>query len=386
MFVDFLYKGRGHGPVGEGMNEVRWENGLRRPYINENGVRCVTVNTGRSVYDKEKKIYRPELKCYAVDDLARHGMVCPVANATSLRKDQWRSIDTAVIRAARQRLRAWADLAASSTVSGFDGMGTLTYEYEVMSDPGSAQVDMEGTSDGRTDNPLWKLRSMPLPIIHSDFMFSERFLAVSRNKGTPVDTLMAEAAGRRVAEIIEQMTIGTVTGPTYGTRSNEHDGSSKIYGYTNLPSRITKADLNTPTGSNPEAVMTDVLEMIDLMQNNKFYGPYMLYTSTGYSRYLNDDYFRSGSTSAVRSLRDRIMDIEGIQDIRRLDYLTSGYQMILVQMDPEVARAIIGMPITTVQWDSQGGMRHNFKVMCIMVPQLRFDYNGTAAIVHATTS
>jgi hypothetical protein len=121
------------------------------------------------------------------------------------------------------------------------------------------------------------------------------------------------------------------------------------------------------------------------MQTNGFYGPYILYQSTGYTRYLSDDYFRAGSTSAVRSLRERLMQIEGIADIRRLDYLTSGYQMILVQMDPEVAQAIDGMGITTVQWDSQGGLRHNFKVMCIQVPLLRAPNNGVAGIIHATT-
>jgi hypothetical protein len=122
------------------------------------------------------------------------------------------------------------------------------------------------------------------------------------------------------------------------------------------------------------------------MQTNYFFGPYILYHSTGYSQYLNDDYFRTGSTSAIRTVRERIMEVEGIQDIRRLDFLTSGYQLILVQMDPEVAQAIDGMQITTVQWESQGGMRQNFKVMAIQVPLLKSPYNGVAGIIHGTTS
>ena len=88
----------------------------------------------------------------------------------------------------------------------------------------------------------------------------------------------------------------------------------------------------------------------------------------------------------MRTLRERILAIPNITDVRRLDYLSSGYQLLLVQMTSNVARAVIGMPITTVQWESQGGMRHNYKVMCIMVPQLRSDYNGDTGIVHGTTS
>jgi hypothetical protein len=245
---------------------------------------------------------------------------------------------------------------------------------------------MDAISDARRDRPLIDLKSIPLPITHSDFWFSDREIAVSRNTGTPLDTTMAEMAGRRVAEMVEKTVIGVETGLTFGTDTNRHTGTSTIYGYTNFPYRVTKTDLTTPTGSNPEAVMTDILEMVETMQTNGFYGPYMLYHSTGYSRFLSDDYFRSGSTSAVRSLRERVMQIEGIADIRRLDYLTSGYQLILVNMDPQVAQAINGMDITTLQWDTVGGLRKNFKVMAIQLPLLRTPYNGVAGIIHGTTS
>jgi hypothetical protein len=44
------------------------------------------------------------------------------------------------------------------------------------------------------------------------------------------------------------------------------------------------------------------------------------------------------------------------------------------------------MDTTTVQWPSQGGMRQNFKVMCIKVPQIRSNYASQTGIVHGTTS
>ncbi len=132
--------------------------------------------------------------------------------------------------------------------------------------------------------------------------------------------------------------------------------------------------------------MTDVLEMRDLMYNDFFYGPFVLYHSTSYDQYLDNDYFRTGSTAAHRTLRERIMSIDGISAVRRLDYLTSGYVMIMVQMTSDVARAIDGMGITTVQWEAKGGMQLNFKVMAIQVPQLRADFNGRCGIVHGTTS
>ncbi len=388
MFVDFIQGGQGFGPVGDflantGHGACRFDPGLLRPYIDGRGNRCVTINTGR-VDGGGKPVYEKRL----VSDLMNSGISSPVFNATSLRKEEWIMLDQVVIKAARQRLRAWADLAAANTFGGFNGMAKTILEHETMADYGEAIVDMDGLTEGRTDSPKFQLEGLPLPITHSDFYFSARRLAMSRNSGTPLDTTSAEQAGRRVAEMIEKTLIGTETGITYGggSATPTYGRASTVFGYTNFPSRNTKTDLNTPTGSNPDAVVQDILEMRDQLYADNFYGPFMLYHSTGYDIFLDNDYFRSGGTSVLQTLRQRIESIEGIQGVRRLDYLTSGYVLILVQMTSDVARAVNGMDITTVQWESQGGMRVNFKVMAISVPQLRADYSGNCGIVHATTS
>ena len=97
---------------------------------------------------------------------------------------------------------------------------------------------------------------------------------------------------------------------------------------------------------------------------------------------LDGDY---SEAKGDNTLRDRIKKIDGIQDVRTLDYLT-GYTLLLIQMTSDVIREVVGMDFTTVQWESQGGMQVNFKVMCIMVPQLRADYNGNTGIVHGTAA
>jgi len=119
------------------------------------------------------------------------------------------------------------------------------------------------------------------------------------------------------------------------------------------------------------------LAIREQLYTNKFYGPYIVYTSTDWDQYL-DNLFSTTEPSAG-TLRKRLMEIEDIQDIRRLDFLTSStypFTSIWVQMTPETARAVNGMEITTVQWPSMGGMRLNFKVMCIQVPQIRSRFTG----------
>ena len=376
MFVDFVLNNQGHGPIGEAIQSCRFDPGLMRPFVDHRGQKCVYALNARGIREKR-----------TIAEMMSQGVHSPVFNATTLRKDEWQKLDDVVIKAARKRLRAWSDLAGANTFGGFNGMSKTILEWEMQNDPGEAFVDMDGLSEGRTDTTLFQLQGMPLPITHVPFRYSARQLAVSRNSGTPLDTTSAEWAAQRVAEKVEQTVIGTETGMVYGD-STRYGATSAVYGYTNFPSRNTKTDLTTPTGSNPEAVVQDVLEMRDQLYADNFFGPFILYHSTAYDIFMDNDYFRTGGTSAHQTLRQRVEAIDGISAVRRLDHFSptspSVYAMIMVQMTANVARAIDGMGITTIQWEGKGGMELHFKVMCIYAPQLRADYSGQCGILHGT--
>jgi len=389
--TDFIMNGNAHGEVAERLGSIDFDPGLLRPYFDEHGERCVTLNTGRVKRDDQGRM-SPIFHKFYVSDLMHRGVSTPVLNATMLRKDDWLEMDRVVLRAARQRLRAWSDLSARNSFGGFNGMAKMILEHETMSDPGQAVVDMDALTESTTDAPKFQLEGLPLPITHSDFHFSERRLRVSRNSGTPLDLTQAEAAGRRVGELIEKTLIGTQTGVTYGGNSTlvgGYSNASKVWGYTNFTDRLTYTSLTTPTGTNPNSTVNDVLAMRELLYDDFFYGPFMIYHSTDWDQYLDNDYYVTSTGAPYQTLRDRLRTIEGIEDVRRLDFLTAStnpYTMIMVQMTPDVARAVNGMNITTVQWESMGGLRQNFKVMAIQVPQLRSEFSGKCGLLHATTS
>jgi hypothetical protein len=101
---------------------------------------------------------------------------------------------------------------------------------------------------------------------------------------------------------------------------------------------------------------------------------------------MNLDYSDAKGTN---TLRERLLQIDQISDVRRLDFMdasSASFNLLLVQMTPDVAQAINGMPLTTVQWESNGGNTQNFRVMAIMVPRLRADYYGRMGLMHGTTS
>lgn len=420
MFTDYVENGIAHGPVGGMLRDIRFDPGVLRPFLISSGGRNIpvaTVQVGMVTNNQTGKM-EPKYETRTVEDWQRRGVQSPVFNTTTLRKEEWLMLDQKVVHAARFRLRAYADLAAANSLGGFNGMSKMLLEYETMSDPGDAVVDMNGlTPAQRNDGPLFQLQGLPLPITHSDFFISSRALAVSRNSNTPLDTTMAEASARRVGETVEKTYIGTQTGLTYGGQSTLTGGygrASQVYGLTNFPARLTATNFYKPTGNGrsgsgwvPLDTFKDVLGIRQTLFANRFYGPFMIYHSNDWDQYLDQDYIgvvsaAGGATQGLTnmSLRDRLRNIQGIEDVRRLDMMFSAqltgpgsfantllpFTMVLVQMTPEVVQAVNGMDITVVQWETKGGMQLNFKVMCIQVPKLQADFYGRCGIAHCTAT
>lgn len=354
MNLDFILNGQATGSVASKLMANNFNVHCLRPFIGEDGREYVTVNEGGIL------------------------KAVPTMNSNaSLRKDDWLMLDTAIVKAARSRLKAVADLrSAGLTFTVPNGMGKTVLETETQSDVDPAIVSMDGLAVAANDRPQFGLSGLPLPIIHKDFSFSARQIQASRNGGSPLDTATAEASARRVAEEAEKMLLGNST-----VADLFKYGGYTIYGYTDHPSRLTKT-ITSPTASGwtPVTTLNEVLAMRDQAKAAYHYGPYWLYVGSSWDKYLDADF--SANYPGV-TLRDRLLKCENIGKCQSLDFL-SGYTMILVQATTDVVREVIGMDVTTVQWESHGGMQVNFKVMAIMVPQLRADYNGNMGIVHGS--
>ncbi len=352
--MDFILNGQAQGNVAATMMQNGFDVNALRPYVGRDGRSYVTVNQD-----------------------GKHVAV-PLINATAtLRKDEWIQLDQAVIKAAKPRLRAVTDLRGRGLQYAItNGIGKTVLQTENQSDISDAEMSMDGLRQSQNDRPLYDITNLPLPIIHKDFGFSARQIATSRSGGSPLDTTMAELAGRKVAEYAEKLLLGVLDGNDYAY------GGGTIYGYTNFPSRLQKV-LTAPTASGwtPATTVQEVLEMRAQSQAAFYYGPWVLYTSPDWDVYLDDDY---SSVKGENTLRERLAKIQGIESIQTLDYLT-GFTFLMVQMTPDVVREVVGMDITTLQWETHGGLQVNFKVMAILVPQLRTDQNSRTGLVHGAS-
>lgn len=352
--MDFIFNGQSNGSVAEVLLQNDFNPNVLRPYLGDDGRSYVTMNHHGG---------RPEA-------VQVHNV-----NAT-LRLDEWKQLDAQVLKAARQRLALVADLRRKGlTYNIANGLGTTVLQSEKQSDVTGAQMSMDALEKNERDRPEYEVTNLPLPISHKGFSFSARQLATSRRGGSPLDTTMAEMSGRAVAENIEKLAIGSL-GYKYG--------GGDVYGITNFPDRITTVSITDPTDSGwvGKTLVSEILQMRQASVSALNYGPWSLYVSTGWDQYLDQDY--SDSKGDI-TLRQRIEQIRGIQDVTTLDYLT-GLQIVLVQNTTDTVRLVNGMDIMTLQWPTNGGLSTEFKVMAIQVPQIRSDINGRCGLVHGVVS
>jgi len=356
--VDLIGQNGGQGDVAQMLVvNGRMDPGSNRPWISpKNGKAYITVFKGGDT--KKPENYT----------------AIPHTNAT-LRRDEWKQLDEALIPISESRLNGVKDLIDKGLVYNLtNAMGTTVLEYHDVSDALEAGLTMDGVTRTIGGKVEYTTNYMPIPIIHVDYEINARVLAASRSLGNPLDTTLAERAARKVAEKLESM-LFTATTYTYG--------GGTIYSYLNHPSR-NQVTLSTGWDDSAKSSRDILDEVISLKQtaiNAYHHGPYMLYIPTAYETVLDEDYEDTGSTSTNRTVRERILQIGGIEGIKVVDTLTAD-NVLLVQMTSDVVRLVRGMGIQNIQWQTEGNFVNKFKVITIQVPQVRADQEGHSGVVH----
>lgn len=291
---------------------------------------------------------------------------------TVLRKEEWLALDSAVIQVATERLNGVADLISRGLNTNIpNGLGTTVFQWEDMSDMTAANINMDGVTEGERDRVTFGLNSIPLPIVHKDFYLSRRVLEASRTTGQPLDTTMAEVAGRKVAEQLENILFNGASALTFG--------GGTLRGYTDHPNRNTIATTTSWTTDTGENILIDVIAMLDAAHADFMFGPYVLYMPTDHFTAFQRDF----KVNSDKTIMQRVLEIPTLEAIKISDQLPAD-NVLLIQLTTDVVKMISGLQPTVVQWETQGGMRVHFKVMAIMVPRIANDHELKSGIVHGT--
>jgi uncharacterized linocin/CFP29 family protein len=292
----------------------------------------------------------------------------------TLRKEEWEHFDNALVEEGKIRLVGVADLISRGLVIPVsNALGKTMFSYEKMTDMGAATTSLDGLARSDNDRLEFELSQLPLPITHKDFFINLRQLASSRAGGESLDTTHVRVAGRVVAEQLENMLFNG--GKTFG--------GAPIYGYTTHPNRNTSGfgsngdwgQLNK-TGEN---ILTDVQTMLTALKADRFYGPYVIYVPGDADVKLSGDF----KANSDKTIRQRLLEVEGIADIRTADQLATS-NVVMAQMTQDVVAWVQGEDLQTIQWDEYGGFQVNFKAFAIGVPLVRADIQNRSGVYHMT--
>jgi hypothetical protein len=288
----------------------------------------------------------------------------------TLRHEEWKYFDDALVQEATIRLVGVADLIGAGLVANVpNALGKTVYGYEKVTDMDEAQVSLDGLGRTGNDKQEFDLFQVPLPITHKDFFLNLRNLAASRNSGEALDTTQVRTAGRVVAEKLEYMLFNG--GPTFG--------AMPIYGYTTHPDRNTSGfgsngdwGQAAKTGEN---ILADVQTMMTALAADRMYGPYWIYVPADAAVKLVGDF----KANSDKSIIQRLNEIPGILGVRVADQLATS-NVVMVQATADVVKWVNGENLQTVQWDEAGGFKINFKAFAIGIPLIRSDADGRSGV------
>jgi hypothetical protein len=296
----------------------------------------------------------------------------------TLRHEEWKFFDDALVEEALIRLVGVADLVgAGLTRPVANALGKTVFGYEKVTFMDEATVSLDGISRTNNDRQEFDLNQIPLPITHKDFFINLRELAASREKGEPLDTTQVRTAGRVVAEKAEKMLFQG--GPTFG--------GMPIYGYMTHPDRLTQSfDSSKNWGDSTKTGPSFIVDVIAALKKlasstNRMFGPYWIYVPADAGVVIQNDYVPQSGTAATGTIQQRIEAVANIKAVRVADQLPTG-NVIFVQATSDVATWVSGETLQTVQWDEYGGFELNFKAFQIAVPLIRSDAQGRSGVCH----
>lgn len=282
--------------------------------------------------------------------------------------------DTKVKEVGLKRRGVVTALRKGDTFSVPNWIGVMELYWEKISRSGSARMVMLPSSRGQNALPDRGHDRLPLLCTISDFNFHERLLQASIRAGQPLDTRMVAQETTNVFESLENQAI-------YGAPSGA--GTLSAPGLLNAPNVSTYNFGSNLSWTDPTKtglmIYNDVQGMIALSEANRRYGPWRIAVNTTYNRALDADY-KNASSSTVISIRERLMQIEGVEEIFVADFLPADV-IVMWAIDPNVVDYVVGSDPTHISWGGQDPWTSNHAIIACGLVRPLTDYESRSGIV-----
>jgi len=306
----------------------------------------------------------------------------PLKNVTALPLDSYKALDKAILGASQEYESAFDDVLKNGLTVDISKFAK-TFTSRKVGDTEDAVVDMDGISKRAVSTPVHDVDTLP------NFVISKHFEISWRDKGSfgslpyqdgdtgiEWDKSMLEEGVRRIKNKQEDIIFDGWATPYAG---------SYIYGYCNFGSRNTVSlgyDWSS-TSTTTAQVFSDVLKLrkaafidnyVPLNKGNLYIHPDAEFQ---FSKDYSDNY--------GKTLRERVLALSGIDDIKVSSKVPAAKQVVLVRMESNSVRIVQGTKgIMPIMWQTEGGQMDRMSLISIQNPQMRADINGRTSITHGT--
>ena len=285
-----------------------------------------------------------------------------------LPEEATQQISRDVTQVAQERLQVVDLLMRRGLTVQLTDIGIKQYTWRRASDIGPARETMSPSSVGLYDAHDYDEVSVPIPFIHADSKVDARDQAASE-RFVPIDRANVRSQTRVVAEHMEEMVLsgGTVV-----------VGANDIPGLTTHGDRVTgslsAAWDGTATG---EQMVADALAMVQAAGNDNHYGPWGLIVAGNFSWAMDEDH----KANSEATVRERILRIEGIEEIVTVDKLASA--VILLELSSDVIELPTVTGITDITWPLNP-FETAIKVFSVMSVAVKSDQTAQSGVAHYT--
>lgn len=304
------------------------------------------------------------------------GVVSPlVGNASPIGIDAWRRIDGRATLVQRDVLNVFNRLASANTIPV--GVGDIVSYYAQVSDSGEANVTMDGRNQGKNDQANVKFIGTPVPVIDDYVRFGWRQMAVMGKGGVNLEVASIQNAQRKVAEKMEDMVLNGQSATVVG--------GNTIYGLRNFPQRNTNThgfDLSATTGANWLAAF---VKLVNALVGDNAFGRVTVFLNYGDYVYADMNEFTSGYP---KTILQRLREISQIADIVPCSKVPADEILGVAGLETgEWGGILSASPMVTVPLNRANAQDdYVFKVMAMVAPQFRSDFDGKAPVAHITAS
>lgn len=315
--------------------------------------------------------------------------VADLRSLSPLPPDAQRLIDDAVVSVGMSRLTLVADLLAEGLVKPLPNWLAVPTLFQRRSGrAGHAQRTMVPKARGERQIQQEDGVTIPIYATWDDFSFDVRTIAAANRAGYDIETSHVTGATRNVNEAVEDQAFNGLV--------DEQGNLIAVGGHT-APGLLNATGINTyqylggATGrawddatKTGEHILVDLINMVEILQDDSYYGPYNLYVPPAYGLKLMSD-FKSATSGTIMSRLEELTAGNRPIRIRVADQMPAN-RTALIQMTEDVIDVVDGQRPSQVGWEDGPGFESFSIVLACMIVRPKSNIEGASGIVVGNTT